>query len=106
MVKLLEMPKARPEKWGARGDTYLWMELEDFFDIAVIPNTYNTEEIKAHVYDAIERASGVNLHTQEEDLTYVKELDPGHGMSAGMVSKTWWETVGVPLIVNHNLAAV
>lgn len=86
---------AQPERWGLRGDTYLWRELERHFADLPLPAAAN--DVPNIVASEIERWAGV-APSGDAAPVYVSELDPGHGMSAGMVDLAWWASVALPML--------
>jgi hypothetical protein len=84
-----------PEQWPLRGDPHLWREMrEKCKDIAEIKNT---EELKERIYSLFYELTDHQLY--EGEIIYVRKYNPGHGMSAGMVTMTWWVLAAIPLLM-------
>lgn len=83
-----------PDRWGLRGDPHLWAKLGQ--DLADVPVT-TAADVRQLVVAQIQQRVGAAPAAQAEPV-YVRELDPGHGLSAGMVDLAWWHSVGLPLL--------
>ena len=84
-----------PDRWGLRGDPYLWAELHDALDGSDEPGHV------AEFHDAVERLFqslvGVDLNSESNEPVAVDRY-PGAGMSGGFVDPRYWREVGVPLL--------
>jgi hypothetical protein len=88
----------RPERWGLRGDTYLWDALRRRFVGRPIPA--DESEITAVLYYAIREIIGCELRNADE-MVRVPAFVTGSGMSDGHVSKEFWLQRGVPVLVRR-----
>jgi len=95
-MKYSELFEPEPEKWGLRGDPYLWRELKEHFGDNELPDD------ESKLYLSIFRYCGdrckVGLNNAE--TAYVKDFDKG-GMSSGEVSCKWWRETGIPLLLKR-----
>ncbi|MEZ3161390.1 O-acetyl-ADP-ribose deacetylase [Microbacterium sp. BWT-B31] len=87
-----------PEQWGLRGDPYLWRALRSQF--ATTPLPPDSRELDRVIRDAAQAVIGAAL-SASDDAHYVPEFDPGHGMSAGAVSREWWNTTGIRTLIDR-----
>ena len=83
-----------PDSWGARGDPYLWKELEGYFQDIEIPR--NWLSIQRLIDDVFLELCGLPINTTE--WFYVERFAHG-GMSSGHVEPTCWIEGGK--ISNH-----
>jgi O-acetyl-ADP-ribose deacetylase (regulator of RNase III) len=90
--------RAPAPPWGFRGDPYLWRALRAHFARTRLPTS--TSDFESLVRGAAEEVIGGRLSSPEEGI-YVPAFDPGHGMSAGAVSPSWWSTVGIRILVDR-----
>lgn len=91
-----------PAQWGLRGDPYVWRELRARFADTPLPPSWF--ELRTLVVNAAVEVIGLPLHTDREAV-YLAEFDPGHGMSAGSVSPSWWLRTGIPILIDRYDAA-
>jgi len=89
-------------QWGLRGDVYLWQELRARFAEAPLPPSWF--DLRSLLRSAVEEITGVTLTTDREAV-YIPEFDPGHGMSAGSVSPSWWVQTGIPILLDRYVGA-
>lgn len=89
-------------QWGLRGDPYLWRELRARFADTPLPSS--ALELKRVLTDAAQDVVGVDLRATS-DPVHLAAYDPGHGMSAGLVSPAWWTGTGIPILVDRFEAA-
>lgn len=89
--------KERPQRWGLRGDPYLWDELERAFVTVTLPCSKNCfinhfeaffEELTKHSF----QWSG--------EMVEVDRYDHG-GMSGGLVRMAFWREEALPLLLNR-----
>jgi hypothetical protein len=88
-----ELFRLRPERWGLRGDPYLWTEMERRFEGVPCPAT--PEELVALIEEAFQELTGHPLSSAEP--LYVKQFAHG-GMSSGMVFPQFWRETAIPLL--------
>ena len=48
-MKYSDLFEPEPEKWGLRGDTYLWRELKEHFGDNELPNDESIKQKKVHL---------------------------------------------------------
>jgi O-acetyl-ADP-ribose deacetylase (regulator of RNase III) len=89
-------------QWGLRGDVYLWQELRARFAETPLPPSWF--DLRSLLRSAVEEITDVTLTTDREAV-YIPEFDPGHGMSAGSVSPSWWIRTGIPILVDRYVGA-
>ena len=94
--ELLDSAPAPP--WGFRGDPYLWRGLHAHF--AHTPRPTSADDFETLLRDAAESIVGARLTSGGEGI-YVAAFDPGHGMSAGAVSPSWWSDTGFRILVDR-----
>lgn len=87
-----------PSQWGLRGDPYLWRELRAEFASTALPAS--APELEIMIRSAAEAVVGRPLAESDEPV-YVREFDPGHGLSAGAVAPTWWIANGIPALIDR-----
>jgi len=87
-----------PSPWGLRGDPYLWRALRAHF--ATTPLPPDAWELERLLRSAAEAIVGTPLAHKDEAL-YVPEYDPGHGMSAGGISPSWWNNTGIRILIDR-----
>ena len=63
MNKLSDLFKKKPEKWGLRGDPYLWEELEKLFSEIEMPEL--EEKLKAIYEESFEKLTGYSIYHPE-----------------------------------------
>lgn len=81
-----------------RGDTYLEALLRG--RLAQTPQPADPAETSALLAREITEITGIPLDSVEGDgLAQVPELNPGHGMSAGVVAMRWWREVRIPMLL-------
>ena len=86
----------RPEKWGLRGDSYLWGDMSKFFESKDFP--YDRDDFKSDFYRLFFKYCGKELGT--EVMTYVPKYVRGD-MQSGMVSHMFWQNTALPLLMNR-----
>ena len=86
-----------PAWYGLRGSGFLWKEMREKFK--QMQGDKTTEELKTLLYTLFLELTGHTLY--EGEVIYVKKYDPGHGMSAGFISMTYWVTVAIPLLLKR-----
>jgi hypothetical protein len=86
----------RPEQWGLRGDPFLWDELSACLAAVVLPNS--AQEVISSLEEAIMRLTGATFDGQD---AYFVERYGGGGMSGGHISRQYWASTGIPLLVSR-----
>ncbi|MBD3942695.1 O-acetyl-ADP-ribose deacetylase [Microbacterium sp. NEAU-LLC] len=87
-----------PPVWGLRGDPYLWRALRAQFAGTPLPS--DRRELQRTITSAAEAIAGAPV-ADRDDAIYVAEFNPGHGMSAGHISASWWNSTGFPLLIDR-----
>lgn len=86
----------KPERWGYRGDPYLWEDMKNEF--AAVPVTISLEDFEKELKAAFEKLTGTPL-TRECHL-YLSKYAHG-GMSGGQISGEFWIDEALPLLVER-----
>lgn len=86
----------KPGAWGARGNPYLWDELQGL----CIGESLDTDAygIASMVSETFEKMTGKPLTFDAEE--YVECLAHG-GMSSGIVTGAFWISVGIPFLIDN-----
>lgn len=88
----------RPERWGLRGDPFLWERLEERFGDAPVP--YPSDELRRDILQELERLFGERPSAGK--ICYVPEFARAHiGMSTGGISADFWLDTAIPLLVER-----
>ena len=95
-MTVAEIFRERPKRWGLRGDTYLWNDLEQVFREVQLP--CDEECFLSKLYLAIEEIVGQSLEDGEN--MDVKMYDCG-GLSSGKVSYDFWINRAIPLLMER-----
>ena len=86
----------KPERWGLRGDPYLWEELKKEF--TTVPVTISLEDFEKELKAAFERLTGTPL-TKDCHL-FLSQYAHG-GMSGGQISGEFWVESALPLLIER-----
>ena len=85
-----------PERWGLRGDPYLWDEMKERAENIPLPKTIQElDEILQNLFIEIVG------HAPEKDKNFFVEKYDNGGMSSGRVSSGFWLEKGFPLIISR-----
>lgn len=95
-MKYSELFEPEPEKWGLRGDPYLWREMKEHFGDKEIPE--NKSDLQHSLFKYCSDRCKVSLNMAE--TAYVEDYDKG-GMSSGVISCKWWRENGLPLLFSR-----
>ncbi len=87
----------RPNRWGLRGDPYLWEEMETNFIAAPLPET--ADQLKVRLEAEFESLTGIPL-SSEQEFIFIERLAHG-GMSSGGVSLRFWRETAIPLLIER-----
>ncbi|WP_226669683.1 hypothetical protein [Metabacillus litoralis] len=87
----------KPNKWGLRGDPYLWNELQTTF--ARIPLPCSTSQFIQLLKKHFQEVTNHEFSTKIETLS-VEKYSHG-GMSSGVISTLFWEKEALPLLINQ-----
>lgn len=85
-----------PEKWGLRGDFYLWENLRGAMKKGTPTN--NVEKFEAKLIKLFREKTGRSLFYK--DIIYIDKYAHG-GMSSGMISTDWWRNEAIPLLISR-----
>lgn len=95
-MKYSELFEPEPEKWGFRGDPFLWREMKEHFGNKNIPESKG--ELEHSLFKYCSDRCKVSLNMAES--AYVKDFAKG-GISSGEVSCKWWRETGLPLLFSR-----
>lgn len=91
-----ELFREKPERWGFRGDPYLWEDLEQSFKDIQLP--YQEEHFLEKLYTFIEQITGERLEIGEDiDV----EIFDHEGLSSEKISYEFWINQAIPLLVTR-----
>lgn len=97
MAKYLsELFEEEPDKYGLRGDPYLWDYYKQFFSNIEFP--YSETHFCDDIYRLFVDITGEQL--RPDTKVYVNEFCGG-GMSSGYVSGAFWINEAIPLLVER-----
>lgn len=82
-----------PQRWGLRGDPYLWREMRRDFEGIECPTT--SESLTSLIEGAFEELTGFPI--SHAAPFYVEKYSHG-GMSSGYVDPKFWRETAVPLL--------
>lgn len=85
-----------PERWGLRGDPYLWDDLEKCFINIFIP--YSEDDFRKEMYYNFQKLTGFKIDLKEN--MYIPKYIHG-GMSSGMISSDFWLNTALPLLIRR-----
>ncbi len=95
-MKYSELFEPEPEKWGFRGDPFLWREMKEYFGNKNIPESKG--ELEHSLFKYCSDRCKVSLNMAES--AYVEDFDKG-GMTSGQISCKWWRETGLPLLFSR-----
>lgn len=87
--------KDRPERWGFRGDPYLWDDLEKHFENFLIP--MSVDSFQKEFFKAFQELTEASINSND---IFVPRYNHG-GMSSGMISSEFWKDVALPLLTER-----
>lgn len=93
-VSIIFTPK--PEKWGLRGDPFLWDALKTSF--STVPLPCEEERFLDHFEHLFRKLT--NHPFEGEDEVFVPKFAED-GMSSGQVSLKFWEDEALPLLLKR-----
>jgi hypothetical protein len=88
-----------PQRWGYRGDPYLWREMRQQLEGVACPAT--PDSLTSIIEEAFEDLTGFPL--SHADPIYVEKYSHG-GMSSGYVYPKFWRETVIPLLRSRLLA--
>jgi len=90
----LESIFEEPQRWGLRGDPFLWRELRQHLIETGLPTT--PSEFVNFLESQFKERIGVPLATDQESV-FVQRYSYD-GMSSGYIDPEWWRRTGLPLL--------
>ena len=84
-------------RYSLRGDPCLWGEMKE--KCRNIQKGISIDELKGLLYNLFFELTGHALY--EGEIIYIKKYDPGHGMSSGLVSMSFWVYIVIPLLLKR-----
>jgi hypothetical protein len=87
-----------PDRWGLRGDPWVWQAMRNHLGDTYLPPTL--AEVERMLYAAFNRLVGVDLATEMEPSVYRAEFAHG-GMSSGHIHIETWRVDLLPLLVDR-----
>lgn len=85
-----------PQRWGLRGDPFLWTDLSEYFSKVPLPGSEIEFMIEFSI--AFEKITGKTLASKEP--IFIKKYDQG-GMSSGYVDPGYWEQNLLPVLIER-----
>lgn len=87
-----------PQRWGLRGDPFLWRYLKERYQTVALP--YSVEELKQDILSVFEHFAGEPpaygcIHRVPE-FAKIRV-----GMSTGMISDDFWLDTAIPLLLER-----
>ncbi|WP_243113999.1 hypothetical protein [Butyrivibrio sp. XB500-5] len=86
----------KPETWGARGNPYMWDAMQELCIGESLDN--DAYGIAGMVSEVFEKMTGKPLTYDAEE--YVESLAHG-GMSSGIVTGSFWMSLGIPYLIEN-----
>lgn len=90
----------RPDKWGLRGDPYLWDDIREEFRDVFLP--YGQTQFINDIVSLFEEKTGQSIDNDKN--IYIEKYAYG-GMSSGGISPEFWKRQAIPLLA-HRLREV
>jgi hypothetical protein len=87
-----------PERWGLRGDPYLWRALREHLAGTRLPRS--AEELTGLLHAAFRDLTGIDIASDPAPMAYHEEYAHG-GMSSGMISLDTWRKGLFPLLAER-----
>jgi hypothetical protein len=97
-VKMADLFTPEPERWGLRGDPYLWRALRTHLSGADVPTS--VDEVISHLRTAFRELVGVDLAGDPQSSVYRADFAHG-GMSSGMICLDTWRERLMPLLAER-----
>jgi molybdenum cofactor cytidylyltransferase len=85
--------REEPQRWGLRGDPFLWREMRSQFEQTPLPAT--ADELKDLLETAFETLTGQPISAAHP--FFVERFSHG-GMSSGYLSPDFWRDAAIPLL--------
>ena len=87
-----------PDRWGLRGDPFLWHLLEERYQAVELP--YPSKVLHEEILHTIADLTG-ELPEPGKDY-YVEQFAKTYvGMSTGWISGDFWRTTAIPLLIER-----
>jgi hypothetical protein len=87
-----------PERWGLRGDPYLWRALREHLAGTRLP--YSADELIKLLQAAFRDLTGTDIAIDSASMVYQQQYAHG-GMSSGMISLDTWRKTLFPLLTER-----
>jgi hypothetical protein len=87
-----------PQRWGLRGDPFLWREMALRFQSEVVPD--NAGHLLRLLHKYFWQLTGEQAF-EGKDILVKRYRDHGVGMSAGLVCSTFWVYTAFPLLLKR-----
>ena len=84
--------------FGIRGNGALWRYMKAEFE-RHFGDITDINEFREKLFEIFNDITGCDL--QLGSMVYVELLDPGHGISSGAVSLSWWYMIGIPVLCSR-----
>ncbi|MCW2795887.1 hypothetical protein [Nocardioides sp.] len=90
-----------PQRWGLRGDVWVWSAMHERLVATPLPD--DDKAVERLLLDTFIALVGVDPHDpQEGDGVNVHREEFAHGgMSGGMIHLPWWLETGLPLLASR-----
>jgi len=100
MKSVSDLFDPEPDRWGLRGDPWVWRALAEHLSDAYLPPSPG--EVESMLYSAFNRLVAVDLATDTERAVYRERFAHG-GMSSGYVDLDVWRSRLMPLLMDRAL---
>lgn len=87
-----------PERWGLRGDPYLWRALREHLAGTRLPRS--ADDLAKLLHAAFRELTGVDIAGDPASMVYQQQYAHG-GMSSGMISLDTWRKTLFPLLTER-----
>jgi hypothetical protein len=87
-----------PDRWGMRGDPWVWQAMCNHLTGTYLPPSL--AEVEAMLYAAFNRLVGIDLGTAVEESIFREEFAHG-GLTSGGIHLDTWRVDLIPLLVER-----
>ncbi|MGW2770323.1 hypothetical protein [Streptomyces sp. NPDC001275] len=98
VAKMAALFEPEPERWGLRGDPYLWRALRDHLSATDIP--MSGDAVVTLIHRAFSELAGVDLVSASNESVYLEQYARG-GMSSGQICLPVWRDELMPLLTKR-----
>ncbi|MFE3560181.1 hypothetical protein ACFXKW_35780 [Streptomyces sp. NPDC059193] len=98
VVKMACLFDPEPERWGLRGDPYLWRALRDHLSDMDVPAV--GDEVVNLLHVGFREVVGLDLINAPASPVFREQFSHG-GLSSGMVSVEAWRDILMPLLTER-----